>query len=132
MRIRLIAIILLSLLCFTACDRDGEPLDANPVRLILQPRGQKTTTTRPRAPERQKVELTYDGRMLTVSFEIPEGLCTLTLRETDSKKEQKFMIDSNKLTDTFPVRLQGPAEAAITTPSGKVYEGMLNIKNLSL
>ncbi len=82
----------------------------------------KSSNSRPKAPSMQFIECWYGDGVLSFDFNIPEGICNLSVTDKKSGFVYNYVFDSSEHTEVYVGNLEH-ADITITTALGHTYIG---------
>lgn len=82
----------------------------------------KSSNSRPKAPSMQFIECWYGDGVLSFDFNIPEGICNLSVTDKKSGFVYNYVFDSSEHTEVYVGELEY-ADITITTALGNTYIG---------
>ena len=82
----------------------------------------KSSNSRPKAPSMQFIECWYGDGVLSFDFNIPEGICNLSVTDKKSGFVYNYVFDSSEHTEVYVGELEC-ADITITTALGHTYIG---------
>lgn len=82
----------------------------------------KSSNSRPKAPSMQFIECWYSDGYLSFDFNIPEGMCNLSVADKKSGFVYNYVFDSSEHAEVYVGNLEH-ADITITTASGHTYIG---------
>lgn len=82
----------------------------------------KSSNSRPKAPSMQFIECWYGDGVLSFDFNIPEGICNLSVTDKKSGFVYNYVFDSSEHTEVYVGELEY-ADITITTALGHTYIG---------
>lgn len=77
---------------------------------------------RPKAPSRQYVECYYGDGIIYISFAIPEGTATVSVKDLDTDNLQQDFLDTSSPAEIY-IGEVSCGEITIETSVGKTYTG---------
>lgn len=82
----------------------------------------KSIYHRPKAPSRQYVECYYGDGIIYISFAIPEGTATVSVKDLDTDNLQQDFLDTSSPAEIY-IGEVSCGEITIETSDGKTYTG---------
>lgn len=82
----------------------------------------RNNNNRPKAPSMQFIECWYGDGDLSFDFNIPEGMCNLSVADKKSGFVYNYVFDSSEHAEVYVGNLEH-ADITITTASGHTYVG---------
>ncbi len=82
----------------------------------------KSSNSRPKAPSMQFIECWCGDGVLSFDFNIPEGICNLSVTDKKSGFVYNYVFDSSEHTEVYVGELEY-ADITITTALGNTYIG---------
>ncbi len=82
----------------------------------------KSSNSRPKAPSMQFIECWYGDGVLSFDFNIPEGICNLSVTDKKSGFVYNYVFDSSEHAKVYVGNLEH-ADITITTALGHTYIG---------
>lgn len=82
----------------------------------------KSSNSRPKAPSMQFIECWYGDGVLSFDFNIPEGICNLSVTDKKSGFVYNYIFDSSEHAEVYVGNLEH-ADITITTALGHTYIG---------
>ena len=103
-------------------DSDNKALGLTLEKKTIHIREKKTINTRPKAPSRQYVECYYGDGIIYISFAIPEGTATVSVKDLDTDNLQQDFLDTSSPAEIY-IGEVSCGEITIETSDGKTYTG---------
>lgn len=80
-------------------------------------------TGRPKAPNRQHIDCNYINGMIYIQFSIPEGMCELTVIDTETGDSQIHCFDTSNGVTFINIGIITSFELYFKTEKGNAYYG---------